>query len=249
MPYSRHGRPTRLTGSPTGLSASSLRYWAAALAGILVALLIVFGVLVAVAHAADGSVSIPDQVFRGAPGDLFAAGTIPATAGDQCATTLTYTNNSPDPSDHPDTDILVGPVTFTDVEHGAFVSAGLTFTATGPVDVALRLGSDGVSSGGYLVEVTCNPPTTTTTISPTTTVPPPTTETTVPSVTTTTLIPPVTPTTLSPPPVGGVATGGGACSDGSCDDMPWPAVAAAGAGFALLAVATVREWLDHRGPQ
>ncbi len=215
MPYPRHSRHTGPTLPGTRSPGySGLRYWSAVVAGILAALLIVFVVLVVVAQAAEGAagaVTIPDDVFRGDPGDVFHAGTIQATAGDECAATLTYTNNSPDPSDHPDTDILVGPVTFPDVEHGAFVSAGLTFTAAGPVDVALRIGSDGVSSGGYLVELTCNPPTTTTT---TTTVSS-TTTTTIPTSTTSTL-PPVT-TTTEPPPINGVDTGGGACADGGVD--------------------------------
>ncbi len=214
MPYPRHSRHTGPT--PPGTRSpgySALRYWSAVVAGILAALLIVFVVLVVVAQAAEGAagaVSIPDDVFRGDPGDVFHAGTIPANAGDECAATLTYTNNEGQ-SEHPDTDILVGPVTFPDVEHGAFVSAGLTFTAAGPVDVALRIGSDGVSSGGYLVEVTCsNPPQSTTTTPPSTT-----TTTHVSTSSTTTTLPPAT-TTTEPPPVNGVDTGGGACADGGC---------------------------------
>ena len=215
MPDPRHSRHTGPTGPATRRSAySALRYWGAVLAGILLALLVVFVFLVVVANAAQaaGSVSIPDDVFRGDPGDVFHAGTIPATAGDECAATLTYTNNEGQ-SEHPDTDILVGPVTFPDVEHGAFVSAGLTFTATGPVDVALRIGSDGVSSGGYLVEVTCNPPPNTTTTTTTTTS---STTTTSPTSTTTSTFPPATTTTTEPPPINGVDTGGGACADGGC---------------------------------
>ncbi len=170
------------------------------LAIMAVALAVGLVFLAASVAYADGSVSIDDRVFRGAPGDVFHAGTIPAVAGDECAAELMYTNNSPEPSEHDDTDILVGPVVFTDVEHGPFVAGGLTFTAEGPVDVALRLGGDGVSSGGYLVEVTC---TTTITSSTTTT-----TLVVLPSTTTTSTVPPVTTTTQSPP-VGGVDTGGG----------------------------------------
>ena len=248
MPYSRHSRHSGRPGSPAPPDYSGLRYWAAVVAGILVALLVVFAVLVVVANAAQAAdVSIPDSVFRGDPGDVFHAGTIPATAGDECAAQVTYTNNEGQ-SEHPDTDILVGPVTFPDVEHGAFMSAGLTFIATGNVDVALRLGSDGVSSGGYLVEVTCNPPTTTTTT--TTTPSPTTTSTTVPSSTTTstsvvvtvppTTIPPVT-TTTEPPPINGIDTGGGACADGGCDSRNWLLLAGVGIGvFAGLAAATAK---------
>ncbi len=160
-------------------------------------------------------VELSIDTYRGDPGEVFHAGTVAATAGDECVTELEYSNNSPDLSEHPETDILVGPVVFTDVEHGDSMAAGLTFTATGPVNVALRIGSDGVSSGGFLVEVSCNPPTTTTS-SPNTSVP----STTI-AITTTTDGPSVTLTTLSLPPVGGVDAGYGSCADGACDPFDW----------------------------
>ncbi len=153
-----------------------------------------------------------DTRFRGDPGDLFPIATIPAKPGLDCVAELEGRNNN---SIHPDNDILAGPVTFTDVENGTFKAAALTFVSTGPIDVAVRLGGDGVFSAGFTLEVTCNPPTTTT---PTTTSLPSssTTTTTAPDSSSTTV--PLAPsTTLSEPPVGGIATGGGACADGSCD--------------------------------
>ncbi len=181
------------------------RIWTAGLAAALVAGV----VLVATSVLAQEVVAI-DTVHRGDPGDLFHEGTVEAVGA--CTATLRYTNNESQ-SEHPDTDILVGPITFTDVEHGAFVEAGLTFTGTGTTDVTTRIGGDGISSGGFTLEVTCNPPTTTIISPPTSTIP----TTTVPSITVSTL--PVTTTTLSEPPVGGISTGGGACADGSCSSL------------------------------
>ncbi len=171
-----------------------------------------------------------ETVFKGDPGDLFLEGTFSAMAGDECVAALTFGNNpAEEPSIHLGNDILVGPVTFTNVENGMFEAAALTFIATGNNDVAVRLGADGVFSGGFTLEVTCNPPTTTTT---STTTPEPTTTTPVSPPTT---VPPAPPTTLSPPPVGGVDTGGGGCADGACD------------GFSLSPLATwtlyIAAWL------
>ncbi len=168
-------------------------------------------VLVATAARATEVVAI-DTVHKGESGDLFHEGTIEAVGA--CTATLRYTNSPAErPSDHPNTDILVGPVTFTNVERGAFVDAALTFIGTGTTDIWTRLGGDGVSSGGFTLEVTCNPPKSTTTTQPNTT---PTTDASTPPTVTT---PPVTTTTLSPPPVGGISTGGGACADGSCSSL------------------------------
>ncbi len=171
-----------------------------------------------------------DTIIKNTPGSVHHIATIVSTAGKECVAELTFENDPhEEPSIHLGNDILVGPVTFTDVENGMFQAAGLTFTTTGPIDVAVRLGEDGVFSGGFTLEVTCNPPNTTTTVSATST----TTSSAAPSTTTST--PPVTPTTLSPPPVGGVDTGGGGCADGACD------------GFSLSPLATwtlyIAAWL------
>ncbi len=197
-----------------------------------IALVAAVVLLVSSAVAAGSTVEVSiDTIHRGDPGDLFHEATIEAVGA--CTATLRYDNNEPDASDHPDTDILVGPITFTNVEQGPFMEAALTFTGTGPTDVKTRIGGDGVSSGGFILEVTC--PTTTTTEVPTTTttVPTTTTSSTVPDSTTTTTqeppsptttvtdtttstsVPPA-PTTTEPPPIDGPNTGGGACADGAC---------------------------------
>ncbi len=149
-----------------------------------------------------------ETVYRGDPGTINHVATIPAEPGLNCVAVLESRNNE---SEHPNSDILVGPVTFTNVETASFQAAALTFTSTGPIDVAVRLGGDGVFSAGFTLEVTCNPPTTTTTkaLGVTTT--------TVATSTTPPTTAAMTPPTLSPPPVGGVATGGGSCADGACD--------------------------------
>ena len=179
---------------------------------VLMAIALVAAVVLLVTSAAAATEVVAiDTIHRGDPGDLFHEGTIKAVGA--CTATLTYTNNESQ-SEHDDTDILVGPATFTDVEHGAFVEAGLTFTGTGTTDVWTRIGGDGVSSGGFTLEVTCNPPTTTTT---TFTEPSSTTTIVAPTAPTTSSVPPA-PTTTEPAPVGGISTGGGACEPRSqCD--------------------------------
>ena len=184
--------------------------------GLLIALIAATVLITTAARAQDVELPI-DTIYRGNPGDLFPVATIPADPGIECVAVLESRNNE---SMHPNSDILVGPVTFTDVETGSFAAAGLAFTTTGPIDVAVRLGGDGVFSAGFTLEVTCNPPTTTTT---TGTEPPGSTTTTM-GVTSTTgstgTAPPAT-TTTTPPPINGVDTGGGACADGACDVFSW----------------------------
>ena len=171
---------------------------------------IIGAIVVLVALAAQAQdVDLPiDTVYRGDPGDIIPVATVPADPGVHCVAELEGHNNR---SIHPDSDILVGPVTFTNVENGTFQAAALTFTTTGPINVMVRLGADGVFSAGFTLEVTCNPPESTTTTQPDTT---PTTDASTPPTVTT---PPATTTTLSEPPVGGISTGGGACADGACD--------------------------------
>ncbi len=161
-----------------------------------------------------------DTIHRGDPGDLFFEGSYDAVAGEECVASLeSVTNNE---SNHPGNDLIVGPVTFTNIESGTFEAAGLAFTADGPGDVMVRLGVDGVFSAGFTLEVTCNPepPTNITTTSTTAPEPPVGS----PGTTSTTGPIPAPPTTLSPPPVGGVDTGYGSCADGACDGFslsPW----------------------------
>ncbi len=171
-----------------------------------------FGVGMAGANAQpieplDVDLPITTVIF-GTPGSTHPVGTIDAEPGAACTAELSEFRN--EDSLHPDNDILLidaptGEVlgVFHDVESGTFVAAGVAFTAGGPVDVAVMLGSDGIFSAGFLLEVTCNPPTTTTT----STAPP--TSSTVPTPTTTVAPDDATTTTLSPPPEGGVPAGGG----------------------------------------
>ncbi len=207
---------------------------------------LLFGYFVGLAAAivaADAQEVVPlgvdlpiETVYRGQPGDINPVATIPAEPGAECVAVLESRNNE---SEHPNSDILVGPVTFTNVETASFQAAALTFISTGPIDVAVRLGGDGVFSAGFTLEVTCNPPTTTTSTS---VAPDPspssTTTSTTPSVTTPTTPLPAPPTTLSPPPVGGVQTGGGACHGGACDGFslpPWQTWLGIGVVWFLLA--------------
>ncbi len=196
-----------------------MRIWNTGLAVAIVAGLVLIATAVAAQEIVPQGVDLPiETVYRGDPGTLVHVATIPAEPGLDCTAVLESRNNE---SVHPNSDILVGPVTFTNVESGSFQAAGLTFISTGPINVAVRIGNDRVFSAGFTLEVTCNPPTTTTTLSPITT------SSTVPSSSTTstsvvdsgppTTSPPAPPTTLSEPPVGGVDTGGGACADGACD--------------------------------
>ena len=194
---------------------------------VLLALALISAVVMLASGAwAAETITIPVGTDRGDPGELIPKGTIPAEAGDQCIGTLTYTNNGPDFSEHPGTDIVAGPVEWRDVERGP----GRTFdpqpfTATGPVPVALRIGGDGVSSGGFTVGVTCTTTTPTTEPERTTTTPTPAPSTTTTTVTVPTSAPSVT-TTTEPAPVGPVPAGGGGCADAACD----PVGVAAGQG-------------------
>ncbi len=193
------------------------RTWYLIAAALLIAAVLLYA---AAAEAQETRLEVDvDTVHRGDPGDLFFEGSYDAVAGEECVAILESVENNE--SIHPGNDLIVGPVTFTNIESGTFEAAGLAFTATGPGDVMVRLGGDGVFSAGFTLEVTCNPPTTTT---PTSQAPPAssTTSTTVSG--TSTSAPAAPSTTLSPPPVGGVDTGGGACADGACDGFslsPW----------------------------
>ncbi len=176
-------------------------------------------------------------VIGGAPGSVHHIGTVNAVAGQACVAVLTF-GNDPDeePSIHPGNDILVGPVVFTNVENGTFEAASLSFTAVGPVEVAVRLGPRGIFSAGFLLEVTCNPPSSITTTSMT--APPP--DAGSPGTTSTTGPTPAPSTTLSPPPHGGIPAGGGSEADSwtAANGMPWPWYWKVGA-FALWGVAAL----------
>ena len=166
-----------------------------------------------------------ETVHKGVPGELFHEGTIPVEPGAACIAELTFENDpGEEPSIHLGNDILVGPVTFTNVENGMFEAAALPFISDGVNEVMVRLGIDGVFSAGFTLEVTCNPPSTSTSTTSALT----STTTANPDTSSSTTIANPSSTTLSPPPVGGVDTGFGSCADGACD------------GFSLSPLAT---WL------
>lgn len=134
-----------------------------------------------------------NQIIRGANGTTHQLATEPVpNVGMVCTVTITATNNQ---SVHPNTDIVVSSgtstVTAPDVEHDAdgIIHAAGSLTLGETVTVAVRLGADGVFSGGMTAMFACvtPPPVTTTT-------------TTAPPVTTTTMVPPAPPTTTMMPP-------------------------------------------------
>ncbi len=179
-----------------------------------VALGFIVGVLITRAEAqTPDDVDIPiDTILRGDDGDTFLVATVTASPGLKCDAFLDGRNNE---SVHPDTDVLIQSganfAAIFDVEAAAFNTGSTSFVTDGLIEVFIRLGPDGVSSTGFILELTCNPPTTTTSTT-TTTLSPSTTSTTVVQTTTTAVA-----TTTEPPPINGVDTGGGACSDGACD--------------------------------
>ncbi len=210
---------------------------------LLVAVIVGFALAGAEAQETRLEVDV-DTVHRGDPGELFFEGSYNAEAGEECVATLeSVTNNE---SIHPGNDLIVGPVTFTNIESGSFEAAGIAFIADGPGDVMVRLGADGVFSAGFTLEVTCNPPTTTTqppeSSTTTTLTIPPTTTTTTNGVTTS--IPSAT-TTTTPPPINGVDTGGGACADGACEGSLSP-LATWLTMLAVFALATGSAWAFMR---
>lgn len=118
----------------------------------------------------DDIIVVPvDSVFRGPAGSvtLIASWPVPAEfQGAECEAEVEAVNQR---STHVDNDLLVtsGGVTVevNDVESEAFgiTNARLPLTLGTSVEVSLRLGPDGVSSGGLLVTIDCplvGPPTT-----------------------------------------------------------------------------------------
>jgi LPXTG-motif cell wall-anchored protein len=167
--------------------------------------------VMAFAVAATGFTSVPasaqeqtvfeiplDTVVRGAPGSEHLLATEEVAPGDQgreCSVVAEGLNNE---STHPNTDVLVrsggSEVVALDVERVPDVrtEADGTIVLGTEISAFLRLGGDGVFSGGLVVTVECAKPQPTTTEKPTTT-----------TVSTTTTVPeqPTTsesPTTTSP---------------------------------------------------
>jgi len=116
-------------------------------------------------------------VVRGAPGSEHLLATVPVApedVGQECGAVVVGANNS---SVHPNTDLFLrsggSEVTALDVERepGAVTETAGTLVLGTDVSISVRLGADGVFSGGGLtVTLDCPPePTTTTTEAPTTT--------------------------------------------------------------------------------
>lgn len=188
------------------------------IAAIGTAALFILGCVVAQA-AAPVTIALPDTVVRGAPESTHTLGTwSPSEVGGEAGWTCSVTLRGDNPdSMHPGSDLLLTTGGATLVAPNVENSAGNHVEATAvmilrdPVTAAIRLGGDGVFSGGGSFTFNCQPPpatTTTTTTMPTTTtvVEPSTTTTTAPES-------PSTTTTTTPAPVGPVPAGGGAMAD------------------------------------
>ena len=129
---------------------------------------------VAAAQTGDLDIDI-DGITRGDPGETVPLETVDTPAdlvGQVCQIELVGANN---PSVHPNNDLHVttggSTLTLADIEAVADNVGAATGTLTlGPVlTVAVTLGADGLSSGGYALMFDCQPTTTTTTTTDATT--------------------------------------------------------------------------------
>ena len=130
--------------------------------------------------APAGAVPAPivvTQIVRGDPGSVHVVGTDtvdPGDVGKSCNVTVIGGNNA---SVHPNTDILVDSGTdqsvAPDVERDAdgIINTAGTLTLGSTITVSVRLGADGVFSGGFTVTFACPtpPPPPPTTVGPQTT--------------------------------------------------------------------------------
>jgi hypothetical protein len=137
------------------------------LLGVLALAVVAVAVGAAPASAQDTTViEIPlDTVVRGAPGSeqlLVTAPVDPADVGQECTVVVEGQNNE---SVHPGTDLIVrsgtSEVVASDVERepNAVTEATGTLVLGSEVTVSVRLGPDGVFSGGMVVTAECGPPT------------------------------------------------------------------------------------------
>lgn len=156
------------------------------------------------AGAAEEIIIDVEGVARGAPGEIrfiLEQPVDPALVGATCTGFSETANNS---SVHPNTELILTSggrsVTIPNVEEfpGEQVDIAGEVVLGESIRVDLRISDDGVSSGGFIVTLNCEPlPPPTTTVAPTTTTAPPATTTTAPPATTTT-VPPATTTTTIP---------------------------------------------------
>jgi len=173
------------------------------------------------AAAQTGEIHIlVDGILRGDPGDVFNVHTEvvdESLIGATCTGIASTENNA---SEHPNNDMIFASggntAVIPDYEAVANSTTAMAGTLTlGPtIEVSVRLGGAGISSGGVLIILTCAQPepTTTTTVAATTTTDPGVTTTTAPPVVTTTTAP--TGTEEGETPEGGVAAGGGSTASG-----------------------------------
>lgn len=164
-------------------------------------------------------IEIPlDTVVRGDPGSEHELATVasdPEDVGLECDVAAEGVNNE---SPHPDTDLLVrsgdAEVVVPDVERepGAVTEAADTITLGPDVSVFVRLGPDGIFSGGLVLTLDCMSMETTTTTTSTTTTTVVETTTTTNSPTTTTV--PSTTTSVPVVPAGETLPNTGSSSQG-----------------------------------
>ena len=149
------------------------------LVNLIGAITIAAGVLLAVAATAITSagaasttveVAAPGTVTRGDPGQVFELAVFHPPVASFCDVTVVTENN---PSIHPDTDLIISTrdqaILFQSIEDAPGQVSTTRSVLFGRVaTVLLRLGPDGVASGGITLTLDCEdpPPVTTTTPSP-----------------------------------------------------------------------------------
>ena len=214
-----------------------------------IALAILGVLLLAVPVSAQSNTIIieVDGTVGGDAGEIFRVASVnvdPGMLGWLCAGTAQTANNA---SEHPNNDFILGSggssaeILDWEAVAGGITSTSGTLVLGESITVDLRLGADGVSSGGVLITLTCGPPlppetTTTTAPPPPTTAPPPPTTT-----------PTTTPTnTTEPPPEGGISAGGGATAGSGAETaVLW----LTGGALALLGGATALAMRRTSGPE
>ena len=116
---------------------------------------------------------------RAAPGSVHLVGSDnvdPALVGGTCDVNVNLANNQ---SVHPNSDLLItsgsNTVVALDVERDADAiidtTPGTLLLEDDTITVSVRLGPDGLFSGGFTISFACQPPTPTTTVTPTTIAP------------------------------------------------------------------------------
>lgn len=146
---------------------------------LFVSIALLLAILLAVSTPSAGAqdLVVPSYgVVRGDPGSTATVGsaTVPAAlVGQECDLRLAGENNE---SIHPDNDLTVTTgsesYTFADIESVAFGAGAVdgTMVLGETVTLTLTFGPDGVTSGGYAIAYTCEPPPSTTVAPPPTTI-------------------------------------------------------------------------------